>query len=71
MIEAKPNGCQESNMIIPTLPCNAPAIRMIGWVDRSGEVREGPYRMCAMCADHSLRNRGAKDLGEFVAVPAE
>jgi len=63
MIEAKPDGCQESNYIIPTLPCNQPATRMIGWPKRG----EGPYRMCDGCADHSVRNRGAEDLGPFVA----
>lgn len=63
MIEAKPDGCQESNYIIPTLPCNQPATKMIGWPKRG----EGPYRMCDGCADHSVRNRGAEDLGPFVA----
>src|SRR6266511_1032943 len=63
MIEAKPGGCQESNFLIPTLPCNKPAVKMIGWPTRN----EGPYRMCEMCADHSVRNRGATDLGPFEA----
>jgi hypothetical protein len=63
MIEAKPDGCQESNYIIPTLPCNQPATKMIGWPKRG----ESPYRMCDGCADHSIRNRGAEDLGPFIA----
>lgn len=29
---------------------------------RSGE---GPYRMCAACADHNIRNRGAKLVGPY------
>lgn len=63
MLEAKPGGCQESNYIIPTLPCNRPAERMIGWPERN----EGPYRMCLGCADHSVKNRGATDQGPFKA----
>ena len=63
MIEAKPGCCQESNYLVPTLPCNKPAELMIGWPDRG----EGPYRMCWMCADHSIRGRGATNLGPFVA----
>lgn len=61
--EARPGGCQESNYMFPEFPCNKPAIRMIGWPARG----EGPYRMCEMCADHSTKNRGATDLGPFVA----
>lgn len=57
-----PDGCQEANMIIPQLACNAPATRMIGWPARG----EGPYRMCPACASHSVRNRGATDLGPFI-----
>jgi hypothetical protein len=63
MIEAKPDGCQESHPILPTLPCNQPAERMIGWHGRG----EGPYRMCRACAWHSVKNRHAEDLGPFVA----
>lgn len=64
MIEAKPGGCQESNYHVPTLPCNKPAVTIVGWPERN----EGPYRMCLGCADHSIKNRGAKDLGPFEAV---
>lgn len=56
-----PGGCQEANMIIPQLACNQPATRLIGWPDRG----EGPYRMCPACACHSLKNRGATDLGPY------
>lgn len=63
MIEAKIDGCQESNYIFPTLPCNKSAERMIAWPARN----EGPYRMCLGCADHSVRNRGATDQGPFKA----
>jgi hypothetical protein len=51
------------------IPCNAPATSMIGWPDR----KEGPYRMCMPCAEHSLKNRGATFMGvyEGVAEPAK
>lgn len=45
--------------MVPSLPCNQPATKRIGWPERG----EGPYRMCDMCADHSIKNRGATDLG--------
>lgn len=64
MIEAKFDGCQEANYIVPTLPCNKPAVRMIAWPARN----EGPYRMCLGCADHSTKNRGATDMGPFEAI---
>ena len=61
MIKVKPDSCEESNYFYPELPCNKPAVRMIGWPDRE----EGPYRMCEACADHSIKNRGAVDFGPF------
>jgi len=67
MIQAKEGGCQESNYAYPQFPCNQPATRMIGWPQRN----EGPYRMCPGCADHSIRNRGATDLGPFEAVQTQ
>lgn len=63
MLEAKVNGCQESNYLYPQFPCNKPAERMIAWPARN----EGPYRMCLGCADHSVKNRGATDQGPFKA----
>jgi len=64
MLEAKVGGCQESNYLYPQFPCNKPAEKMVGWPARN----EGPYRMCLGCADHSVKNRGASDLGPFKAV---
>ena len=63
MLEAKIDGCQESNYLYPQFPCNKPAEKMVGWPARN----EGPYRMCLGCADHSVKNRGASDLGPFKA----
>lgn len=58
MIKAKEGCCEETAMGLPAgmvLPCNEPAEFLVSWPRRS----EGPYRMCAACADHSVRNRGA------------
>lgn len=63
MLQAKVDGCQESNYLYPQFPCNKPAERMIAWPARN----EGPYRMCLGCADHSVKNRGATDQGPFKA----
>ena len=62
-LSAKPGCCEEADIRIPWgyIPCNEPATKMIGWPNRG----EGPYRMCPACASHSLRNRGASDLGPF------
>lgn len=61
MMKAKEHCCEEASFIIPTLPCNEPATRWIGWRSR----KEGPYRMCDMCAHHSIQNRNADDLGPY------
>lgn len=45
------------------IPCNRPAVCMI-------QMRsEGPYRMCEMCADHNVRNRGGTDVGPYEGEP--
>lgn len=36
------------------IPCNKPATKIIRWNRRSDD----PVRMCDMCADHNVRNRG-------------
>jgi hypothetical protein len=63
---AKPGGCEEQ-ADIPGLqvymPCNAPAVRIVKPKYRN----EGPYRMCEMHADHSIKNRNFEDLGEYVS----
>jgi hypothetical protein len=41
------------------IPCNRPATRIIKTSDTT------PYRMCDMCAEHNVTNRGAIDLGPF------
>lgn len=66
MLEARPDGCQEAALGMGNayIPCNQPAVSMVGWPLR----REGPYRMCAMCADHNTRNRGATLIGPYIDV---
>ncbi len=66
MIQAQPNCCEEQ-VGMPgggVLPCNKPATQIID-VNRPGSS-EGPYRMCDMCADHSVRNRGMKFVRRYI-----
>lgn len=60
---AKHGCCEEASTLSHNfyIPCNQPAEHMIGWPHR----KEGPYRMCAMCAYHNVRNRGAVNLGPY------
>lgn len=61
-LKAKDHCCEECVMGVPFYaPCNKPAVTMIDWPARG----EGPLRMCAMCADHNTRNRGASVLGPY------
>jgi hypothetical protein len=63
-LKAKPGMCEEASPMSHNfyIPCNRPAVRMIGF--KSGE---GPYRMCEACAYHNVKNRNAIDMGEFKA----
>lgn len=67
-LKAAPSRCEEASPLSGEryIPCNAPAESMVGWPSRG----EGPYRMCAACADHSVKNRGATLAGPFVAEAA-
>jgi hypothetical protein len=59
---AKAGCCEEAAIGMPGyFPCNKPAVHMVGWPAR----KEGPYRMCAMCADHNVRHRGAVIVGPY------
>ena len=57
---AKEHCCEEAALNSTThyIPCNQPAVSIIGWKGRSDK----PIRMCIMCADHNIKNRG----GEFI-----
>ena len=61
---AKPGGCEEAVILFPgqtkAFSCNKPATVMVGWPARN----EGPLRMCDEHAHHSIKNRGATNLGE-------
>jgi hypothetical protein len=61
-IKAGPNGCAEASTLSRDryIPCNRPAKFVVGWTGRS----EAPIRMCEMCADHNVKNRGG-----FIAQP--
>jgi hypothetical protein len=61
-LRAKPGGCEEASPMSHHfyIPCNRPATRMI-----KNRDPQSPYRMCDICADHNVRNRGAEDVGPF------
>ncbi len=61
-LKAKPGGCEEASPQSGEyyIPCNRPAVRMV-----KNRDPQSPYRMCAMCADHNVRNRGAEDVGPY------
>ena len=67
MIKAQPHCCEEAALGMGNayLPCNKRATKIID-VNRPGST-EGSYRMCDACADHSVRNRGMKEIGPYNA----
>lgn len=66
-LTAKPGGCEEASSLSAQfyIPCNRPAERMVKTADPR------PYRMCGMCANHNVKNRGAEDQGPYVPSPEE
>lgn len=62
-IKAKPHCCEEASPASHSfyIPCNQPATKIV-----MAKNNEGPYRMCDMCADHNIRNRGATLVGPYV-----
>ena len=68
MLKANLGHCEEASLFAPPgvyLPCNKPATTLVRWKN------EGPYRMCDMCADHNIKNRGATELYVPIAVKGE
>lgn len=59
MMKANPGRCEEASplSLATYIPCNRPAEFMVKTRDPQ------PYRMCDMCADHNVKNRGATLLG--------
>jgi len=55
-LKAKPHCCEEASLSSHSfyIPCNNPATKVVGWKGRS----DSPIRMCEMCADHNVKNRG-------------
>lgn len=63
MLKAQPDCCEECALGMGNayIPCNKPATVIVD----TGRKTEGPYRMCDMCADHSVKNRGMKIIGVY------
>jgi hypothetical protein len=56
-LTAKPGCCEEAALGLPFYaPCNAPAVAIVGWIGRS----DAPIRMCQMCLNHNVHNRGGE-----------
>ncbi len=64
-LKAQEHGCEEADLRSREfyIPCNRPAKHIVGWEHRS----EGPYRMCDMCTEHNVKNRGARIIGPYDA----
>lgn len=61
-LKATPGCCEESALGLPGyIPCNKPAVSIIRWKGRC----DAPIRVCEMCADHNVRNRGAEVVRRF------
>lgn len=55
--------CKEAALGLPFyMPCGKPAVKIVGWKWR----QDTPIPMCAMCADHNVRNRGGYVCAEVV-----
>jgi hypothetical protein len=67
-LKAGPDGCEEASLLSKEryIPCNRPAEHIVGWKGRS----ETPVRMCAMCADHNVKNRGGYIVRAYAATRA-
>jgi hypothetical protein len=68
MIKAKEHCCEEAAMGMGDayFPCNQPATKIIRPRQNGSEP---DLRMCDMCADHSVRNRGMLLVGPYTAPP--
>lgn len=56
-LEADPGLCEEAALGFSFYaPCNKPAVAIVGWKGRSDPA----IRMCSMCLDHNIRNRGGQ-----------
>jgi len=67
-IEAKDGCCQEASLHAPKgmyLPCNKPAVAVVEYPSKE------LARVCDMCLDHAVKNRGAKKTDQEITVPIE
>lgn len=66
-LKAKTGCCEEAHVSSGAfyIPCNEPAVSVVKTRD------EKPYRMCAACTNHNVKNRGAKLIGTYDGPPAE
>lgn len=55
-LRANDDCCEEASTLSHKfyVPCNQPAVNIVGWQGRN----DTPLRMCAMCTDHNIKNRG-------------
>jgi hypothetical protein len=60
-LSANPGCCEEASLYSREfyIPCNRPAEFLVQTKDKS------PYRMCDMCTDHNVRNRGAHVIATY------
>jgi hypothetical protein len=60
-LKAKPHCCEEASPASHNfyIPCNRPAAKIVKTRDPE------PYRMCDICANHNVRNRGATIVGDY------
>ena len=63
-LKAAEHGCEEASLESREfyIPCNQPATTVVHWPGR----QDRPVRMCAMCADHNVRNRGGEIQGPYI-----
>ena len=61
-LKAKPDCCEEASPMSRNfyIPCNRPASSLV-----YSPQDKATYRMCEMCADHSVRNRRMTDAGPY------
>jgi hypothetical protein len=65
-LKAKPGCCEEASTLSHKfyIPCNQPAVTIVGWQGRN----EKPIRMCAMCENHNIKNRGGYRVEAFTGT---
>lgn len=65
-LKAGPGRCEEASPRSHSfyIPCD----RIAYWMVKTRDPK--PYRMCAACADHNVKNRGAEIVGPVTARPS-